>query len=143
MKKSEDTQHHVSSPNLDKRLLELTALFEISRSLNSVLNLRSILENVLRIPMGHLLISRGIVLLKKDEGSHEYFVEEIKGLPRHLLNKSIPIPSPPQRSMTVDEIEKREGGIDFSRSDRPGRGLFPDGTSQWERPPVRDSVPRL
>ena len=50
---------------LDQRLLELTALFEISRSLTSSLSIRSILENILRIPMGHMLISKGVVLLKK------------------------------------------------------------------------------
>lgn len=113
--KTEDTNHQLSSTHLDKRLLELTSLFEISRSLNSMLNLRSILENVLRIPMGHLLVSRGIILLKKEEASHEFFVEEIKGLPRDLLNKSIQIPSPPQRSMTLDEIETGMEWLEFFR----------------------------
>ena len=54
-----------SSQELDKRLLELTALFEISRSLTATIHLNTILENILRIPMGHMLISRGMVLLKK------------------------------------------------------------------------------
>ncbi len=99
---------------LDKRLLELTALFEISRSLSSSLNLRSILESFLRISMGHLLISRGIILLKKEE-DNEFYVEELKGLPRTLLKKSLRIDSPPSYAVLTDEIKEDNKWIDFFR----------------------------
>ena len=93
-----------SSQELDKRLLELTALFEISRSLTATIHLNTILENILRIPMGHMLISRGMVLLKK-EISNTYSVEEIKGFPRQLLGKCIEVDNPPIHAVSTREIE--------------------------------------
>ncbi|RKY85816.1 sensor domain-containing diguanylate cyclase, partial [candidate division KSB1 bacterium] len=41
------------------RYLELMSLFEINKILNSTLDLRSILDNVLLTPMGRLMISKG------------------------------------------------------------------------------------
>ena len=92
-----------SAQQLDERLLELTALFEISRSLTSSLSIRSILENILRIPMGHMLISRGVVLLRK-ERDNEFVLKELKGLSRKLIGKALQIDSPPARSVFVKEI---------------------------------------
>ncbi len=85
---------------LDKRLLELTALFDVCRSLTSSLSLRSILDNALRIPMGQLLIGKGIVLLK-NPSSHEFTVEGLKGLPRELLHKILVVIDPPEHLMMV------------------------------------------
>ena len=90
---------------LDEQLLELSALFEISRSLTASLSIRSILENILRIPMGHMLISRGLVLLK--EGDEDTFVlEELKGLPRNLIDKTLEIDDPPDHSVFVKDVEE-------------------------------------
>ena len=50
-KERKNIQHH--SDDIDRRLLELTALFEISQTLNSSLNLQSILNNVLLVPELH------------------------------------------------------------------------------------------
>ncbi len=50
---------------VNRRLLELSSLFEISQTLNRSLNLKSILDNVLLIPMGRMMISRGMILLKE------------------------------------------------------------------------------
>ncbi len=55
--------------NLDevnRRLLELSSLFEISQTLNRSLNLKAILDNVLLIPMGRMMISRGMILLNEN-----------------------------------------------------------------------------
>ena len=89
---------------LDEQLLELSALFEISRSLTSSLSIRAILENVLRIPMGHMLISRGVVLLRDKEGD-TFVLEELKGLPRNLMDKSLEIDDPPDHSILVKDVE--------------------------------------
>ena len=97
---------------LDQRLLELTALFEVSRSLTASLSLQSILENLLRIPMGHMLISKGIVLLQKGE-EHEFYVEGIKGLPRQLIEKSLNITEPPHHSVLINEIKGNHLWCDF------------------------------
>jgi len=95
---------------LDQRLLTLSALFEISQTLSSSLNIRSIVENVLRIPMGNLLINKGIVLLR-DKDEHEFKVEELKGLPREILGKILTIDTYIDRPTFVKEIEKN---IDWS-----------------------------
>jgi len=101
-----------NSKQLDEQLLELTALFEISRSLTSTLSIRSILENILRIPMGHMLISRGLVLLEK-ETEGEFVLEELKGLPRNLIGKSIRIDDPPSRSVFVKEVGSDSEWVEF------------------------------
>lgn len=92
---------------LDEQLLELTALFEISRSLTSSLSIRSILENILRIPMGHMLISRGVVLIKK-ESEEDFVLEELKGLPRNLMGKSLRVDRPPTHSVLIHEVDDKE-----------------------------------
>ena len=108
------TKAENKSRQLDEQLLELSALFEISRSLTSTLSIRSILENILRIPMGHMLISRGVVLL--EQGSEgEFVLEELKGFPRNLIGKSIRIDDPPSRSVFVKEIDSRSEWIEFFR----------------------------
>jgi sigma-B regulation protein RsbU (phosphoserine phosphatase) len=101
--KKKSSQEKEGQP-LDERYLELTSLFEISRSLTSSLSIRSILENILRIPMGYMLISRGVVLLREGEGE-EFVVEEIRGFSRNLIGKSMRIDCPPDRSVLVHEID--------------------------------------
>ena len=49
---------------INERLLELSSLFEISQILNSSLELNEVLNNILLIPMGRLMISRGAILLQ-------------------------------------------------------------------------------
>ncbi|MFO7891179.1 MAG: GAF domain-containing SpoIIE family protein phosphatase [bacterium] len=95
---------------LDQRLLTLSALFEISQTLSSSLNIRSIVENVLRIPMGNLLINRGIVLLK-DEVRNEFKVEELKGLPRDIEGKFLKIDDALDRPTFVKDLDQN---IDWS-----------------------------
>lgn len=92
------------SQQLDERLLELTALFEISQSLTSSLSLQAILENLLRIPMGHMLISRGLVLLKK-EMDGEFTIEGVKGLSRNFIGKSLRIDNPPGHTTFFQEFD--------------------------------------
>ncbi len=79
---------HQDEPNtaeLDKRLLELSALFEISQTLNSSLNLKAILDNILLVPMGRIMISKGIILFQHEP--HQYKIENLKGLPFSLIGK--------------------------------------------------------
>jgi len=99
---------------VDEKLLELSALFEISRSLTSSLSIRSILENILRIPMGHLLITRGIVLLKAGE-QNNYRVEELKGINRNLKSKCISITYPPEDVQVISEVRHNTEWADFFR----------------------------
>ncbi len=97
---------------LDERLLELSSLFEISHALTSSLSIRAILENILRIPMGHMLISRGVVFLKMEEGD-EFTIEEVRGLSRDLLGKSLRFDPPPSRFVLIEEVEEENDWIEF------------------------------
>lgn len=76
-----------SEKALDNRLMELLALFEIGKLLNSSLNLKSILDNMLLSPMGKMMISKGMVLLNKEKNL--FVIETIKGLPRNLISKQL------------------------------------------------------
>lgn len=89
------------SSELDKRLLELSALFEISTSLNASLELKSILDNILLVPMGRMMISKGIILFETDEGTFE--VKQLKGLSHSLLSKKIPIDTFPNAPYLISE----------------------------------------
>lgn len=109
---------HPNSTNrqsLDKRLLELTALFEVSRSLTSTLNLHAILENILRISMGQMLIGRGMILLRRP-GTELFEVETLKGIARNLMGKTIEIDDPPDRSIPVQEACARHAWAEFFKT---------------------------
>jgi sigma-B regulation protein RsbU (phosphoserine phosphatase) len=71
---------------IHERLFELSSLFEISQILNSSLQLNSVLNNILLIPMGRLMISKGIILLR--EGKH--FKPKLwKGIPSEVKNTQL------------------------------------------------------
>jgi len=76
-----------TSRKLDEKLMELQSLFEVSQTLNSSLNLTSILDNMLLTPMGKMMITRGVVLLFKNK--QQLRVETLKGLPSNLTGKII------------------------------------------------------
>ena len=88
---------------LDGRVMELQALFEISKLLNSSLNLKSILDNILLTPMGKMMISKGMVLLNKEKTV--FAVETLKGLPRNLINKQIQIETDIFSPTLIDELD--------------------------------------
>jgi sigma-B regulation protein RsbU (phosphoserine phosphatase) len=112
MSDSNHSNKDSSLKQLDERLLELTSLFEISRSLTSSLSIHAILENILRIPMGHMLISRGMILLKKAK-ENDFILEEVKGIPHNLLGKSLTIDSPPAHAKLLMEIRTEDTWLDF------------------------------
>lgn len=72
---------------LDEKLMELQSLFEVSQTLNSSLNLKSILDNMLLTPMGKMMISRGVVLLYQPDGKLR--IETLKGLPPALIGHTV------------------------------------------------------
>jgi len=89
MKTSQERLAEDESANriLDEKLVELQSLFEVSQTLNSSLNLTSILDNMLLTPMGKMMVTRGIVLLYKDDNNLS--VETLKGLPQDLVGKIV------------------------------------------------------
>jgi sigma-B regulation protein RsbU (phosphoserine phosphatase) len=65
-----------------KKNLELNTLIEFSNLINSNLDLKFILDNILLTIMGRMLISKGMILIKSrnNENSNEYTVESSKGV---------------------------------------------------------------
>ncbi len=101
-----DNTANSDKSELNKRLFELSALFEISKTLNSTLNLKSILDNILLVPMGRMMISRGIVLF----GDHydNYTVQNLKGLSETLSEHSIKINDLPSHSVFAEDLAEKE-----------------------------------
>ncbi len=89
--------------DVDRKLLELSALFEISQLLNSSLNLNSIVDNILLSPMGRMMINKGLFLLHRGENQFEIFT--LKGLSRELIGKRIALPDLPLKPFLIDEIK--------------------------------------
>jgi phosphoserine phosphatase RsbU/P len=76
-----------SGQELDQRMVELQSLFEMSQLLNSTLNLRTILNNLLLTPMGRMMITRGLVLVTDEKEG--YSIEALKGLHKDLMGKKL------------------------------------------------------
>ena len=94
---------------LDRKLIELSALFEISQTLNSSLNLKSVLDTIQLVPMGRMMISRGIVLF--EESKYDYKIVSVKGLPLSLIDKTIHINNPPQHPMMLDTQNQKDDWV--------------------------------
>lgn len=101
-----DASNEQQERTLNNKLIELQALFEISQILNSSLNLKSILDNMLLTPMGKMMISKGVILLQKDRDL--YVVETLKGLPRNLLGKQVIIENFYINPTLVPELDETE-----------------------------------
>ncbi|MCG8608146.1 SpoIIE family protein phosphatase [bacterium] len=98
-----DEQANQSSfTELDEKLYELQALFDLSKALNSSLNLKNILDTILLTPMGKMLISKGIVLLCRDDKA--FVVETLKGLSKSLVGNRIQIDALPSGPEFVDRL---------------------------------------
>ena len=98
----EQTSQSAMARELDERLVELQSLFEMAQVLNSSLQLRTTLNNLLLTPMGRMMIGRGVVLVANDHQAFE--VAALKGLPRSLSGKKIYCPEELTEPVTVTEI---------------------------------------
>lgn len=83
-----DKYHTENIKEINRRLIELSSLFEISQILNSSLDLNQVLNNILLIPMGRLMLSKGIIYLK-DQG--KLSPKLWKGLPDIIAEKPLQI----------------------------------------------------
>lgn len=71
---------------------DLIPLFEFSNVINSSIDLNFILNTVLLTVMGKMMVSKGLVLLKRDENSFECV--SAKGIPDSLLGSRMKIDRP-------------------------------------------------
>lgn len=81
-----------SFDEVNRRLLELSSLFEISQLINSSLELNSVLNNILFIPMGRMLVSRGAIILKPKK---KYQVVMSKGIGEEIAGAEFEFEAPP------------------------------------------------
>jgi sigma-B regulation protein RsbU (phosphoserine phosphatase) len=96
------TQEPDVARQIDQRLVELQSLFEMGKVLNSTLNLRTILNNLLLTPMGRMMITRGLVLVVDSE--NKFSVEAVKGISREMLGKKVYMEDCIDMPILVDEL---------------------------------------
>ena len=99
------------SAETEKRLLELSALFEISRTLNSTLDIKAILDNILLVPMGRMMISRGVIFFGGEDD--DFIVQYLKGLTQDLLGKKIHIKNIPGTPLKMSTAKKDSAWMRF------------------------------
>ena len=107
-----------SLDEINRRLLELSSLFEISQLINESLELSRVLNNILFIPMGRMMLSRGAIILRIDD---EYRVVMAKGIPEALQSARLNIDEIPQSFFYTNDksLPNSEGGIaDFARQSK-------------------------
>ncbi len=94
---------HRLSRELDERVVELQALFDVSRTLNSSLQLKNILDTLLLTPMGKMMIGKGIVLLAR--GERRFVIETLKGIPRTHIGQELEIDLAQPKTQFLPELE--------------------------------------
>ncbi|MCB0291007.1 MAG: hypothetical protein KDH97_12190, partial [Calditrichaeota bacterium] len=87
---------------VNRRLVELSSLFEISQLLNESLELSRVLNNVLLIPMGRLMIPRCAIILRLKD---QYKVVMSKGLAPALKDRAFTRESLPTKCFVVQQFE--------------------------------------
>lgn len=108
---SEETEDGFSR-KLDEKLMELQSLFEVSQTLNSSLNLKSILDNMLLTPMGKMMISRGIVLLYQADSKLR--IETLKGFSPELIGKYVDLKTDISELTFIETLsDEQKKGVDF------------------------------
>jgi len=107
-------QDKLNVNDLDQKHIELSSLFEFSQTLNSSLDLKTILDNLLYVPMGRLMISKGMVLLANSENSCK--IATVKGLPASLINTEFQYNNKPSDTLLItNEIEQNDLPSIFSK----------------------------
>lgn len=110
------TSGKTTQTELDKRVLELSALFEISKTLNSSHELHSILDNILLVPMGRMMISRGIILFQ--EIGERFKTQHVKGLAQSLLDQSVAITPFPETPLLINSLNSDAAYISFFKENK-------------------------
>lgn len=94
------------SRELDERLVELQALFEVSKTLNSSLQLKQILDTLLLTPMGKMMIGKGLILLARNPKT--FVVETVKGLPQTTIGRELEVDFPNPATLFLQSEESGE-----------------------------------
>jgi phosphoserine phosphatase RsbU/P len=89
------------SPN-EAGLIDFNALFELSKLLNSSLDIQFILDHILLSSMGKMLVTRGCVLLKNEKTIFSF--EAVKGIPGEILKKQVEITDIPDEIFYLEDL---------------------------------------
>ncbi|MEJ2634675.1 MAG: SpoIIE family protein phosphatase [Calditrichia bacterium] len=93
---------------INEKIVELSSLFEISQILNASLEITHVLNNILLIPMGRLMISRGIVFLRNGKWYHPRFW---KGLPDGIADKEFSEKQLPSEFFVLEKDSRASGNL--------------------------------
>ena len=96
-------QEKLDLNQMDSKHLELSSLFEFSQTLNSSLDLKTILDNLLFMPMGRMMISKGMILLAASET--ECSIATVKGMDNALVNTTFSFKNKPQEVLILNTEE--------------------------------------
>ncbi|HLP17090.1 MAG TPA: hypothetical protein VK470_12575, partial [Bacteroidota bacterium] len=83
---------------------DLLPLLEFSKVVNSSLDLSFILGTVLLSVMGKLLVTKGVVLLRKD--GKTFAVQTVKGLPREFIGREVAPGRPSKKNFILTARSK-------------------------------------
>lgn len=99
-------------PNTDPahKEIELNSLIEFSQLLNSNLDLQFVLRNILLSIMGKMLISKGLILIKKDFDSpdNEFTPEAYRGILKEKLPPVLNISFPKIPYFNITEVQDQK-----------------------------------
>jgi sigma-B regulation protein RsbU (phosphoserine phosphatase) len=111
-----DDQLHISDSKkdvqseLDERFIELTSLFEVTKTLDASLDLKAILDHILLTAMGKLLVTKGLILLKRD--GQDFKVETSRGVRQKEIDAfTLTIDAPPPKPFLIVDSEERANWI--------------------------------
>ena len=108
-----DKYHTENIKEINRRLIELSSLFETSQILNSSLDLKRVLNNVLLIPMGRLMLSRGIIYLKEN---NTFSARLWKGLSDEFSQNTLQISTLPPETGVIDRNDLVKYGLNKDKS---------------------------
>ena len=106
-------QQDRASRSIDERLVELQALLDVTKTLNSSLNLINILDTLLRTPMGRMMLTKGMVLIKREAESTTFSVETLKGMQRELIGQKLVIDYDGGTPFLLDEMTEEQAWVAF------------------------------
>jgi phosphoserine phosphatase RsbU/P len=92
---------------------DVVPLFEFSNVVNSSVDLKFILGTVLLTVMGKMLVSKGMVLLKRDPG--EFEVVNAKGVDAETIGQKIEIDRPIRSVENADRVRATQPWMSFFR----------------------------
>jgi hypothetical protein len=102
-----------SSANGRADVSDVVPLFEFSNVVNSSVDLKFILGTVLLTVMGKMLVSKGMVLLKRDPG--EFEVVNAKGVDQLTIGKTLEIDRPMRNVELADRVKATKPWMTFFR----------------------------